>query len=265
MNRKSIWIVIVVAIALVLILLMKTNNPLKNNEVKILTPSNGEEIEIGDNYTVTWSGKSTYDTIALVEKIYTSDDQFSYGYIAKDIPFSSKSFTWKVPFRPNQYKYKIALLTKNKTEIAVSDGFFVPVDNNLDIAGSTEIVIDPNHLFSFGDPFIINPSLVYSSSNKIQRDFASVTANKFYIDACGETAFYPTDIASNCTVKGEQAIEIEMTIVHGSEGIYSISIRNVHLSTITYYKIWDKETGYEVELLSLDAQKKEAKIVVRKK
>lgn len=280
MNKNNIAVVFVIVLLLGgLVYLFTKGNLFENKAIKIITPADGAELEIGDNYTVTWVGDYDESAITLVEKTYTSENEFSYGFIAKDIPFSAKSFTWKVPLMDKQYNYKIVMWTENRTEIAESDGYFKIVDKNPNIAGSEYIKINLSNVFNFGVPFSINgvaghesenqtADFIYSSNQDIQSGLVTARIVSLYPDACEEGAFYPQDaINAKCIVnEGEQGVRIFVRAVIENQGLFYVIGRSIYLSseTMKKFEFGDAEYQYEIELLSLDVQKEKAKIVIRR-
>ncbi|MEK6893315.1 MAG: hypothetical protein AABX07_03870 [Nanoarchaeota archaeon] len=279
MNKKVIGVIIIVVVALALLIVLKMNKPLKYNEVKILTPVNGAELEIGNNYTITWTGSYNKELVHLAfmekgksEPIYI---------IGRNLPFASKSYTFSVRYL-DDYKgkeYQIVMWDENISPsakvIGESNGFFTLKDDDYNISGSETIRINSSNIFNFGIPFTIKgiaghevsnqtSYAIYSSSQNIKPGLVTARIVSFHNDAC-EVLTYP-DSGGICDVQGEQAVRIFVRAIINDGNLFYVIGRNIYLTsnTIKEQKFGDADFQYEVDLISFDIQKEEATITIRK-
>ena len=226
---------------------------------------------------MTWQNDSGKAPTAIASETLSKDGQsFGYHNISTTGLSSAKTGSIDVNittlFLP-KYDYKLVVFGDNRGILYQSDKTFTVVDNRpftKIVAGGDKVVIDQSHIFEFGKPFTISgniitgtsSTIVYSSGNELTKKFAQVSIVKFSEDAC--EVLSATD-SGGCDVKGEQAVTLKITAVMGDETSYWMTTRQKSLTPIgaRISRLERAQDSYEIELVSMDINKKEATVIVR--
>lgn len=247
----------------------------EKNKIQILFPKSGDRLETGNTYEIRWENNSTQVPTTISLQSFTEGGQdLGYSNIATtNIPISGK-ITWKIPLTDTNLKYKLAIFGSQRQVIGKSEGFFTFKDEQPLIVGVENVVINPKYTFSFGTPFTITgatgiklnnePSpIIYSSAQTVQIGLVTARIVSFHADACEVLGYQD---APGCDVKGEQAVRIKFLAVVSSQGQHYVIQRDVYLTPTSKktQKVGDTGYQYEFELRSMDIQKQQATIVIRK-
>ncbi|RKY44535.1 MAG: hypothetical protein DRP81_05410, partial [Candidatus Omnitrophota bacterium] len=83
------------------------------------TPNGGEELTVGEDYTITWSCVGTVDNVRLD---YSKDSGQNFDYLIIDSTPNTGSYTWKVPNAPGQNS-RIDTIRVRVMSVTDSDAF----------------------------------------------------------------------------------------------------------------------------------------------
>jgi hypothetical protein len=232
------------------------NKPI--NSFIVTNPNGGEKLAIGNTYKITWQNNSGKAPKAIAVQTISQDGK-DYGYaniITSNIPSATTgSVDWKIPLNLDpKNSYKLVIFGDKREILGQSENYFSITGEQITspITSATT--------FEFHKPFTIsgNPLLgnslapLYTSDKILQKSLVTARAYHFYTDACEASG------GGNCPLKGEQMVRIDLSVAVRVGA--SWSEKTIYLTDKTQKRVdyW----GYVISLISIDAQKKEATIII---
>jgi len=129
---------------------------------------------------------------------------------------------------------------------------------------TAEKVGEGTTVFQFGEPFIVsgiplsetNFAPRYTSNEILEKSLVTVRAVQFWSNAC-DRGTMPTDV---CPLKDEQMVRISFSVAESVGASWHVK---EHYFTDKTLKTQEYE-GYQLEVLSINSQAKQATIIIRK-
>jgi hypothetical protein len=270
--KKTAWVIIIlITVASGTLYLY-----IQNNRPRVISPAKNEQVEIGDPYQIRWKNKPSHipDEIAI-HSFGRDGEDMGYAPIATSSIPSNGILLLNIPDFDMSLKYKITLFDKDRNILQESEDFFTLKDEKFVIDGGPDIVINPRNIFSFGTPFTItgitplelsngSSSAVFSSSKVLSVGQVTVRFTSFHEHSCEVLPY------ASCDTAGDQAVRVIINTVVESRGKHYVTRKSLYLTShankiqVVQGAINESKYKYEIELISIDAARQQATLIVRK-